>query len=183
MDYKSLFNNFDELNKTIEEAYAKMNAQSKGIILEASKMLFEKHSKLDAIYWAQYTPYFNDGDECVFSVHEICCYYDIDTPDEEYELDDFYPYESNTDDISMDTLDRYKERVKYRKDDWSKKRISEIENQRNENPELASFWDDFVKFQTAIAQVPDDVMKATFGDHVAVKITKTELEIEEYDHD
>lgn len=31
--------------------------------------LFEKHQTLEKFGWTQYTPYFNDGDECVFGVN------------------------------------------------------------------------------------------------------------------
>lgn len=31
--------------------------------------LFQEHEVLRGFSWTQYTPYFNDGDECVFSVH------------------------------------------------------------------------------------------------------------------
>lgn len=33
--------------------------------------LFEKSKLINSIGWTQYTPYFNDGDECTFSVHEV----------------------------------------------------------------------------------------------------------------
>jgi hypothetical protein len=31
--------------------------------------LFREHPDLESFTWSQYTPYFNDGDECVFSVN------------------------------------------------------------------------------------------------------------------
>lgn len=30
--------------------------------------LFEKYPKLNSISWVQYTPYFNDGDKCIFGI-------------------------------------------------------------------------------------------------------------------
>lgn len=32
--------------------------------------LFEKSKLIDSISWTQYTPYFNDGDECTFGVNK-----------------------------------------------------------------------------------------------------------------
>ena len=90
MDYDKLFENFEEMNKTIAAAYEKMNAESKGIIVQASKMLYEKYPDLKSIHWTQYTPYFNDGDECEFGVHEICFTYGADETEEDLE-----PYDSN----------------------------------------------------------------------------------------
>ena len=40
---------------------------SSGIFEEFYKYIFEKYSKLESFGWTQYTPYFNDGDSCVFS--------------------------------------------------------------------------------------------------------------------
>ncbi len=31
--------------------------------------LFDKHTWVESFSWRQYSPYWNDGDECVFSVH------------------------------------------------------------------------------------------------------------------
>ena len=154
-----------------------MNAESKGIIVQASKMLYEKYPDLKSIHWTQYTPYFNDGDECEFGVHEICFTYGADETEEDLE-----PYDSNIYPLySEATVNMWAERaknasyaIKYRDDAiaW-----------RKENPELAEFADDFDKFQTAVGNIPDDVMKATFGNHVMVQITRDNLIIEEYDHD
>lgn len=33
--------------------------------------IMQKYEKPFSIRWAQYTPYFNDGDECIFSLREI----------------------------------------------------------------------------------------------------------------
>ena len=33
--------------------------------------LFEKSKMINSIGWTQYTPFFNDGEECTFSVHEL----------------------------------------------------------------------------------------------------------------
>jgi hypothetical protein len=33
--------------------------------------IFEKYPQVDALRWAQYTPYFNDGDACIFGVGEL----------------------------------------------------------------------------------------------------------------
>lgn len=33
------------------------------------KPLFEKYPEVKRVSWTQYAPYFNDGEECIFSVH------------------------------------------------------------------------------------------------------------------
>lgn len=45
-------------------------SEFKSELLEAAKNLFSASDKIEAVKWPQYTPYFNDGDSCVFNVYE-----------------------------------------------------------------------------------------------------------------
>jgi hypothetical protein len=45
------------------------------------KPIFKKYPKINAIGWNQYTPYFNDGEECEFEVHEPAVAWDTDEID------------------------------------------------------------------------------------------------------
>src|SRR5271163_3845718 len=53
----------------LKELREQKAALAKEHLGNASKALFEEHPKLQAYKWRQYTPYFNDEDECVFSVY------------------------------------------------------------------------------------------------------------------
>jgi len=70
MNYEQLTNLFNALNATMEEARSKMSSLAKPLVEGAAINLFEVCPEIESVYWAQYTPYFNDGDSCVFSVHE-----------------------------------------------------------------------------------------------------------------
>lgn len=52
-----------EMMKTIEE-------QGESALKEEFNSFFEAMPRLKAFRWAQYTPYFNDGDECTFRIGE-----------------------------------------------------------------------------------------------------------------
>lgn len=41
----------------------------KAALAEHVKPIFEAHPTIEAVGWRQYTPYFNDGDACVFGLH------------------------------------------------------------------------------------------------------------------
>ena len=43
----------------------------KEVLGAAFKAFFDAHPEVEAIRWTQYTPYFNDGDACVFSVNDF----------------------------------------------------------------------------------------------------------------
>lgn len=40
----------------------------KKAVMDAIKSYFAKHAEVQAVQWRQFTPYFNDGDACVFSI-------------------------------------------------------------------------------------------------------------------
>lgn len=54
--------------KQIEEA---AREQAKAILAPGLKAFMDAHPDVKAIGWTQCTPYFNDGDPCEFSVHEL----------------------------------------------------------------------------------------------------------------
>ncbi len=60
--YLATKNAMKELRKVVKK-------QAKDFFSEASKDLFEKYPELISFRWTQYTPYFNDGDPCVFSAN------------------------------------------------------------------------------------------------------------------
>lgn len=66
-ELKAMKEEFAELKKTHLE-------KSKVMFTNICTKLFEKHPKLESFGWRQYTPYFNDGEECTFSAH-------VDEPD------------------------------------------------------------------------------------------------------
>jgi hypothetical protein len=49
---------------------AVMKAKGKSAITAAVTRFLDAHPKAEAVRWTQYTPHFNDGDACTFSVNE-----------------------------------------------------------------------------------------------------------------
>lgn len=73
--------------KRRDELEQEIQSTGKQLFREAVEMIFNEHPGLVAFSWTQYTPYFNDGDECVFSANTD--YLDIQFGDEE-ELKAYY---------------------------------------------------------------------------------------------
>jgi hypothetical protein len=63
-EYRELTNAIEETNRQVEE-------KAKDAVAALFKGFFEKHPKILAIAWTQYTPHFADGDPCEFSVHDF----------------------------------------------------------------------------------------------------------------
>jgi hypothetical protein len=70
MDFKALEENFKQLNAQMEAARKEMQEKSTGFVELACKQFFDACPEVEAVTWTQYTPYFNDGETCEFSVHE-----------------------------------------------------------------------------------------------------------------
>lgn len=60
-----------ELKANIAAARAQMQENGKEALMGAFRDFFEANTDVEAIMWHQYTPYFNDGDACVFRVGDF----------------------------------------------------------------------------------------------------------------
>lgn len=139
---------FDEFKARMEETQREMQEYGKKVFKEESAALFADNPDLVSYRWTQYTPYFNDGDECVFSVHD---YIEVTFSDGEVLQD----WDGSDWDIK----------------DASKSGVSE------ENIDTACAAVELVR------AIPEEVMKAIFGDHVEVTIFSDHVEVEEYEHE
>lgn len=61
----------DHIITDFEAEMQKVQAKLKVEMKEVFKKFFDAHPTVKTIHWTQYTPHFNDGDECVFSVGEL----------------------------------------------------------------------------------------------------------------
>lgn len=155
------------MNK-IEQLVSEFNIQQqafetkmKEAFSECFKEFFEQNPEVKSIGWAQYTPWFNDGDECVFrTTAEYADFSNIDRIDEirygeyvgEGDFDQFWI-------ISGDYGDYNEELVSTQ----TRKNVKE--------------------FSKLLGMIPDDIYKSSFGDHVRVFATRDGFEVEEYEHD
>jgi len=82
---------FEEL-KVLKKAYdEKLRKEGEAAVKDAFKDIFDKFPELEMIWWTQYTPYFNDGDTCVFRVHDFYAVFpDPASPDDEVDYNDDY---------------------------------------------------------------------------------------------
>jgi hypothetical protein len=61
---------YSEAIQQTKDMKAKKSELAKTLLADAAKKIFSDHPELEAFKWTQYTPYFNDGDECTFSRHD-----------------------------------------------------------------------------------------------------------------
>ncbi len=143
---------------------------------EAFAEFFSRYPGLEEITFTAYTPYFNDGDECVYGVNEA----ELTA----YGIDELSSYDGG----------RANEVLKFRQTGQTAKSEAELRRYGGDQyfdlaeADLASLVDlltnDFPKINEIITStVPEEVMKAMFGDHSRVTITRDGVEAEEYEHE
>jgi hypothetical protein len=134
--------------------------------------------------WSQYTPYFNDGDVCEFSVGDpwIRTIDDEDVDDRyDLQINDTHPtlghleWRKMTDEEYALKVIEYKDRgwgTPYNRGHFSKPQGSKY-------PDLL----ELAKRLDVDAAEYEDAMYDAFGDHAQVTVTKTGIQIDEYDHE
>lgn len=84
----NLNDKYQEIRAKIKELKDEKTKIIKQVFTEAAREIFVNHPGLTSFKWTQYTPYFNDGDACIFSVNR----YDI-------EVNGAYSYEEESSSI------------------------------------------------------------------------------------
>lgn len=176
---------FENFTKTIQEDLEK----------EFQK-IFDAIPELGLITWNQYTPYFNDGDECVFRVNDIFAVHKEVFDDEEYSeyctsysFDDdlsgylMIGYKFPVSDEDIAEYEKLPEEMKERS--YMKEKIKKTLELSQDEKEKLLLLKDFIE---TLESIPDDIMKTIYGNHVDIKIkrgynNKIETIIEEFDHE
>lgn len=95
-EYKAQLKEHQKLGEMLRE-------KGQSIFEEAAKELFKNNPSLKSFSWTQYTPHFNDGDPCTFSVHAYS---------ENISLNglcsDEAPYDHKTDTFLTDKIEEWK---------------------------------------------------------------------------
>lgn len=148
-----MFEQLKEMNAELEQLKKQHLEKSKIMFADVAKQVFEKHPILESFGWRQYTPYFNDGEECTFSAH----------------IDDPYVNEQEEyDDGSRETI--------YQKVEGEYKDIPNPDYK----PEIAAARKDVVEF---LKNIDESVLREMFGDHKMITVKRESVEVEEYEHD
>jgi hypothetical protein len=163
---------FDQLISDQKELQRKFQDQAQGLFKDITKEFFEKNPGITGVVWTQYTPYFNDGEPCEFSVGEPTF---TNAPVDELSDICWGEYEGETEGV------------------WAAENIAYIMetdseyHQDTKNTILAAGGVDVescILFAKAVGSSEmEDVMQAMFGDHVKVIATREGFEVDEYSHD
>lgn len=135
-----------EMQKELQESF-------NGFVRE----FFENNPDIKSIVWTQYTPYFNDGEPCVFNVND--------------------PTYSNS--IDGEDVTPWGEYLGEEEGIWAHQGTWGVD--KTNQAHLIEAMENFSKVICSTAM--EDVMIAMFGDHVKVVCTPDGFDVIDYDHD
>lgn len=162
-----------ELQEKARALKEEMRQHSKAALVEMFKDFFVNNPDVLAIRWQQYTPYFNDGDACTFSVYEAQICFDG--------YDHLAKLQAEADEKGIRNVHRYfdDEDLEHHLEDgvllfldrWGLSTGDENHKQTfGRLDKIFNFDDEFFEY--------------AFGDHVRVTVTRDgEITVEDYDHE
>lgn len=150
---------FDQMNEEMAELKANYQKRGREIFKLAFKEFFDANPEANVVGWHQYTPYFNDGEECIFNCHAEFA---------------FVSNAKDYDNIHWGEYSGDEENV------W----ISDGDN-GDFNAELIpeSVTKNIKALRRLLSKIDDDVFLGMFDNHVQVFATREGFAVREYSHD
>ncbi len=150
-------NKLQKILKLKKQYKENVKEHGKELVKELVAGLFVKDPNLQKIRWTQYTPYFNDGEACVFSAGSPEFAF---SKESEFYLSEEEQEDKDEDDRGfVETWDFYK------------------------NKELKEKLKDLTKDFVESFNDMNDIFEEVFGDHVKVTVTRESVEVTEFQHD
>ena len=155
--------------KSLREKYLQSLSDSfESVLLSMTKELFELDHKVKGISWTQYTPHFNDGDPCTFSVNEVeLCLSWEDAKENERVLYGACEVEVENDELAVANTSSYA------------LKSYGTEEQKPRFEPLLELLDEI----QGVLVMYESLLETTYGDGVRVIVTPTGVHTNEYRHD
>lgn len=180
---KQIKSRLTEIQKQIEKLEKQASKESSKLISKGFKEIFKKYPNLKSFSWNQYTPYFNDGDECVFGAYtDYLTINDSEQEESVYGVKQFLDVLHNP----KKEINRLKKKIEEcKKDkygcDYLQEQIKNIEaGSIEETKNKLAILEDISQI---LSTIDNDCYKSIFGDHVRVTVTKDGWSTESYEHE
>lgn len=144
--------------------------QAQASFKEVVKEFFDTNTGINLVTWTQYSPYFNDGEACEFSVNEAY-FSNVKDVDEltygEYDGEDETIWSTNNPVQHMNTMSA-----------WDKETSVKVQATAGLNVESIQEFMDILN-----SSEMEEIFEVMFGDHVRVTLTREGIEVDEHSHD
>lgn len=159
---QSIQNKLIEINEARQNYQALMKQHGVALVQEMAKDIFDAFPCVRAIQWTQYTPYFNDGDPCYFSVNEARIALNKDF---------------------MESLQASEKQCLYEyHDDFMEFSCRLTDHQNTPTAQVLKKINEALGDFQGVLNDLSEAMQETFGDHQQITITRDGIEAEEYSH-
>lgn len=154
---------FEKKIANYNETVTKLKAELAEGLKAALQEMLQELPGIKSIRWEAYTPYFNDGEPCVYQVrHTRILPHQLPKKMPEYvEFDDEHFSEYDLDFTWTNG--------------WGSKKVYS-----EEHKELGALIDKATAF---VDGVPKEVMRDCFGDHKQITVTAEQVTVEKYEHE
>lgn len=177
----SLMARIAEERKRIEKSERKTASSGRKLFEEATKHLFNQFPELKKFSWTQYTPYWNDGDECLFG-----CNIDYAIVNEDEDSEELWNLERLHELLSGDVE---KKRAEINKqiaaggENWEIERLrSELEDIDKDPAEIEKKYVMKKAISDLLGGIDENAYQSMFGEGL-VTVTRDGVEVSDYDHE
>lgn len=161
---------FEDLAEAQRKMEQQIKEQGEAAMVEYFRDVFAAYPELHGVQWEQYTPYFNDGDECIFGVHEP----EFDVTGEGNFVDSYDLYEG-TEWSATEPTDAPGGSYVTDTGREGSYRFHVAKNAHPAYPAVSQVSHDL--------QANDQILKFAFGDHAQITVTREGIKVTEYqDH-
>lgn len=89
----TMLEKFKEVAERNSEQIKKLREESAALVKPLLQQFITDFPEVRQVRWTQYSPYFNDGEACVFSLHTFGFYFEGDDLDDSVYEHEIYRYE------------------------------------------------------------------------------------------
>ena len=149
----------DTMNTELAALRKSYQERSQSILKEMFKLFFDENPEVKVVGWRQYTPYFNDGEECVFNTYVE---YAFVSNTLDYTNIEYGEYCGDEENVWVEDPDY---------DSFAKEIIPESVRVNSES------------LRDVLKSIDEIVYLDAFGDHCVVCVTRDGFDILDYNHD
>jgi len=171
--HELLWDEFRKAQQTLREKIMDLRDKGKELFVKECKTLFQSYPELKSFGWTQYTPYFMDGDPCVFYANTE--YFYVNGYDSE-ELD-VMDTRFDEDQIGENLFLGHDKETRI----WDQKKNNwNISTNSVYNPKYELIID---RISDLLGSFSEDDFFDFFGDHAMVVISEKGAFVEDWDHE
>ena len=159
MKFDEFKTKIDHYNKTVKTLRGELADHLKATL----QGLLDDLPNVESFSFEAYTPYFNDGEPCVYRVHEPRLRF----KELSEEIKNSFKYGIDEDGVSQYCLDTK---------GWGK-------TLEFTNPVQAPLAKALTAITEKVKSVPKDVMLAAFDDHQRIRVSREGVKVEHFEHD